>query len=117
MFSYLYILKEFHEFHMAFLVDEEKKSSVGDLIDDKEFVFDTVQTEFKEITSDYQTTFIVYEGYNKSLKVILYVVINISIFMNIFLNLKIIIQVITITYTGVLLSSISLRRKKINHHF
>ena len=53
MFSYLYILKEFHEFHMAFLVDEETKSSVGDLIDDKEFVFDIVQTEFKEITSDF----------------------------------------------------------------
>ena len=38
------------------------------MIDDKEFVFDIVQSVFKEITSNFQRTFIVYEDYKNKIK-------------------------------------------------
>ena len=56
MFIHIY-LKEFHDFYIAYLEDDEKKRIIGDLIHDKEFIFDIIQSEFKEIKSDFQTTF------------------------------------------------------------
>ena len=63
MLSILYIVKEIHEFHMDFLEDQEKRLIFGKLIYEKVIVFELVLSEFKEITPEFETTFIEYEEF------------------------------------------------------
>ena len=68
MLSILYIVKEIHEFHMDFLEDQEKRLIFGKLVYEKVIVFELVLSEFKEITPEFETTFIEYEDFKESLK-------------------------------------------------
>ena len=51
--SIAYIVKDFHEFHMDFLEDKEKILILGELISDKEIVFDVILSELKEVKPEF----------------------------------------------------------------
>ena len=50
------------------LEDLEKILIVGDLISEKLIVFESVLSEFKEISPEFETTFIEYEDFKHTLK-------------------------------------------------
>ena len=59
----LYIVNDFHEFHMDFLKDKENTLILGKFISDKEIVFEVVRSEFKEVKPEFESSFNEYEDY------------------------------------------------------
>ena len=84
--------------------DQEKIRILGELMSNKEILFELVLSEFKEITPEFETNLNQYEDFKqKYSEVIMNIVANVSIFINIFLNLKVIIQLIPKKCTNILL--------------
>ena len=102
---------------MEFSEDKEKLLILRNLISDKEIVFEAILSEFKEVKPEFELSFNEYEDYKQTLKNNNEGSGESLEFYQCFLAFEKNIQMISKKRINVLLLSLSLRRKIMNHHY